>query len=67
MTSPIATLPGENTWNAQQGAFFPGDDREEFVESPERRNHSGRGALTGVILGAGIWAAILTATGVIKL
>ena len=67
MTSPIVTLPGENTWTDQQGVLLPGDDREEFVETPDRRNRSGRGALTGVILGAGIWAAILTATGVIKL
>ena len=67
MTSPLATLPGENTWTDQQGAFIPGDDRENFVEAPDRRSRSGRGALTGVILGAAIWAAILTATGVIKL
>jgi hypothetical protein len=67
MTSPIVTLPGESTWSDQQGAFFPGDEREQFVESPEHRRHSGRGALTGVLLGAGLWAVILTATGVIKL
>jgi hypothetical protein len=44
-----------------------GDDHAEFVEVPECRNRSGRGALTGVLLGAGMWAVILAATGVIKL
>lgn len=43
------------------------DDRAEFVESPACRNRGTRGAITGVLLGAGLWAAILALTGVIKL
>jgi len=33
---------------------------EEFVGARERRNSSGTGILTGVVLGAGIWAVILS-------
>lgn len=43
------------------------DDRGEFVEGPGSRNRAGRGALTGVLLGAGLWGAILVLAGVIKL
>lgn len=43
------------------------DDRAEFVEFPEKRNRSSRGAITGVIIGAGLWAGILTLAGVIKI
>ena len=35
------------------------EDRAEFVESPARRNRAARGAITGVLLGTGLWAAIL--------
>jgi hypothetical protein len=34
--------------------------RTEFVESPACRNRAARGAATGVLLGAGLWAVILT-------
>jgi hypothetical protein len=43
------------------------DDRAEFVEAPGTRNRSARGAITGVLLGAGLWGAILVLTGVIKI
>ena len=43
------------------------DERAEFVEAPERRNRSARGAITGILLGAGLWSAILFGFGVIKL
>lgn len=33
--------------------------REDFVSVPERRNPSGMGLLTGLVLGAGMWALIL--------
>ena len=42
-------------------------DREGFVEAPEKRNRATRGLITGVVLGAGLWGAILVLTGVIKL
>ncbi len=41
--------------------------REEFLEVPERGNCPGRGLLIGVLLGAGMWAAIVAATSLIKL
>lgn len=43
------------------------EDLEQFVEAPETRRRSGRGVLTGLALGVGMWAVILTATGLIKL
>ena len=41
--------------------------RVEVVEVLERRNRSERGLLIGVLMGAGVWAAILAVTNVIKL
>lgn len=43
------------------------EDRQEFVEEPQSRNRGSRGALAGVLLGAGLWAVILVAVGVIRL
>lgn len=43
------------------------DDRAEFVELPACRNRGSRGLITGVLLGAGFWGAILALTGAIKL
>jgi hypothetical protein len=43
------------------------DDRAEFVEPLGCRNRGARGAVTGVLLGAGLWGAILALAGVIKL
>lgn len=43
------------------------DERAGFVEPPGCRNRGARGAITGVLLGAGLWGAILALTGVIKL
>jgi hypothetical protein len=40
--------------------------RDEVEEAPERLNRSGMGLLTGLVLGAGIWAAIFSVAGVIK-
>ncbi len=66
MTGPTV-LPGRSTCEEQYETHWSNDTREEFVEAPERRNRAGRGALTGVLVGAGLWVAILVATGVIKL
>ena len=41
--------------------------REEFVEDVPRRNRGARGAITGILLGAGLWTGILAAFGVIRL
>jgi len=66
MASPTVSIPTRTTYAEQYDASV-GDDHAEFVEAPACRKRSGRGALTGVLLGAGMWAVILTATGVIKL
>jgi hypothetical protein len=36
-----------------------GEDRQEFVGTPRERVRAARGALTGILLGAGMWGAIL--------
>jgi hypothetical protein len=41
------------------------DNSTEFVE--ERPTFAARGAITGVLLGAGLWGMILVVAGVIKL
>jgi hypothetical protein len=43
------------------------DDRVELVDVPENRNRSSRGAITGVLLGTGLWGVILVLAGVVKL
>jgi hypothetical protein len=45
----------------------PGDERAEFVAAPGRCNRPARGAIAGVLLGTGLWGAILVLVGVIKL
>lgn len=40
---------------------------EELIEEPVCRNRAARGAITGVLLGAGLWSIILVLAGVIKL
>ena len=67
MASPIVSNPSRSACSEQHDVSLSPDDRAEFVEAPEHRNRSGRGLLTGVLLGAGLWAAILVATGVVKI
>jgi len=67
MASPTVSMPIRSTCTEQYEAPVRSADREEFVEAPECRNRSGRGALVGVLLGAGLWVGILALTGVIKL
>jgi hypothetical protein len=44
-----------------------GDDRTECAEGPAGRNRGAWGAISGVLLGASFWGAILLFVGVIKL
>ncbi|HTX37175.1 MAG TPA: hypothetical protein VME43_19230 [Bryobacteraceae bacterium] len=44
----------------------PVEDREEFVDTPRSRSRGPRGALTGVLMGAGLWCAILMVAGGIR-
>lgn len=67
MASPTVSIAHRGACTEEYDAPLFNDDLAEFVEVREHRNNSGRGALTGVLLGAGLWAVILTATGVIKL
>lgn len=43
------------------------EHREDFVEAPASRNRAARGVVTGILVGAGLWGAILVLIGFIKL
>ena len=60
ISTPDATYDTEATHSLA-------DERAEFVEPLGCRNRAARGAITGVLLGAGLWGAILALAGVIKL
>jgi hypothetical protein len=62
MGSPTASVPRRTTIEE-----YVVDDRAEFVEAPGTRNRAARGAIAGVLLGAGLWGAILVLVGVIKI
>jgi hypothetical protein len=65
--SPVSMLR-TRTETAVVGTFEDDqDDRAEFVEAPGCRNRGARGAITGILLGAGLWGVILVSVGVIKL
>ena len=67
MASPTVSMPNRSTSIKQYDVPLSSDDREVFFEAPECRNRAGRGVVTGVLVGAGLWGAILALTGVIKL
>lgn len=50
-----------------QSCANPRSQREEFLKAPHLHKRSGWGLLAGVVLGAGMWAAILAVARVIKL
>jgi hypothetical protein len=54
-----------STCNNEFAARF-GDNRAEGVEAFTSRTREARGAIAGVLLGAGFWGAILLFVGVIK-
>ena len=67
MASNLLPVSSGSTHIRESELPLPIEDREQFVEVPGRRNRSGRGVLMGVLLGAGMWAAILHLTGIVKL
>lgn len=67
MATPALSVPTSSTQAREFEIGSLDEDLDAFVEAPACRKRSGRGALTGVLLGAGMWAVILTATGIIKL
>ena len=50
-----------------EGDALPAAECAELFEEPERENAALRGAMLGILLGAALWAIILTAAGAIKL
>jgi hypothetical protein len=44
-----------------------GDNSAEYGEASESRSRGAWGAISGVLLGASLWGAILLSVGVIKL
>ena len=67
MASNVLSVPSGSTRVEEDELPLFIDDREQFVEAPGSRNRGGRGVLAGVLLGAGMWAAILSLTGIVKL
>ena len=67
----LSTLVSHNRPEIQEFSEFTVSsldaEREQFVEPPACRNRSGKGAITGVLLGAGLWTVILVSLRVIKL
>ncbi len=66
MGSPTVSMPG-STYTEQYSTSLLSDGCEEFAETRESRSRAGRGALIGILLGAGLGVVILTVTGVIKI
>jgi hypothetical protein len=62
VNSPIIS-----TGISEYAAISLSDDRAERIEAPGSRNRDARGAIAGVLLGAGCWGAILVVVGFIKL
>jgi hypothetical protein len=67
MDSFAISASSESTGTKEYAARVLADDRAELAELPESRNHAGRGAITGILLGASLWAVILALVGVIKI
>jgi hypothetical protein len=67
MATSTLSVPTSSTQAQEYETQLLDEDLEAFVDDRTCQTRFGRGALTGVLLGAGMWAVILTATGVIKL
>ncbi len=63
----VVIAPRDNAHTEQLDDRLFKDDRDEFVEPVRCRTRGARGVFTGIVLGAGLWGAILVLTGVIKL
>jgi hypothetical protein len=67
MNSPAIPAPSQFAGTEEYAARPLGNDYAELAESPRSPNRAARGAITGILLGATLWAAILALFGVIKL
>jgi hypothetical protein len=56
-----------STYNNEFTTRPLGDDRAEYADESVGRDRSAWGAMTGVLLGASCWGAILLFAGIIKL
>jgi hypothetical protein len=67
MNSSSVLVHGEDFRGEESGTLELSEDRAGFAQEPARRTSAVRGMITGMVLGATFWGAILTFTGVIKL
>lgn len=68
MSSLAISERSESTGTKEYAVRVLRDDRAELAEMPEsHNNHAARGAITGILLGASLWAVILALVGVIKI
>lgn len=64
MGTPAGSVLRGSTCIEESNAFCL--DEAKFTEAFPTRNNAARGAITGVILGAGLWGVILVLFGVIR-
>ena len=67
MSSPTISAPFRIPRIEENNGLALGEGRLELVEVFPARNRAARGAITGILLGAAFWIAILVFFGVIKL
>jgi hypothetical protein len=67
MNSSAISQTNERTGTQEYTVRVLGNDCAELTEAPQGTNRAARGAVTGILLGASLWAVILALFGVIKL
>jgi hypothetical protein len=67
MDSSAISETSVRTGTMEYASRLLSNDRAEVAEEPQSPNHAARGAVTGILLGASLWAVILALFGVIKL
>jgi hypothetical protein len=67
MNSPAISAPPQFSGTEEYAGRPLGNDHGELAEARQSPNRAARGAVTGILLGASLWAVILFFAGVIKL
>ena len=67
MGTPTVALLRKTTWIKASDFRLLEGAPAGFVEELKGGSRAARGAVTGVLLGAGLWGAILVMTGVVRL
>ena len=67
MNSSAISQSSERTSTREYPARLLSNDCAELAEAPQGTNRAARGAVTGILLGASLWAVILALVGVIKI